>query len=103
MKHLVALFALALALAACRKKAQPNVQPDPPPGSPNESEIVDQLQDALSKYYLANVSSPTRFTAPKTLQELVTKGFLRKLPAAPSGRKIVYHPESWQVVIEAAK
>jgi predicted HTH transcriptional regulator len=68
-----------------------------------EEQIVEQYKEALSQYYLANASSPTRHLAPKTLQELVTKGILKRLPAAPPGKKIVYRPESWEVVIENAR
>jgi hypothetical protein len=75
--------------------------PDYDPKTPEQ--IVDQLQAALEKYYLANVSKPTRREAPKTLQELVKGGFLRKLPTAPAGKKIVYHPENWLVTVEDAK
>jgi hypothetical protein len=68
-----------------------------------EDQIVEQLQGALQQYYLANAASPARFTAPKTLEELVSKGFLKKIPAAPPGKRIVYRPENWQVLIERAK
>ena len=68
----------------------------------SEEQIVEELQAALEKYYLANVGSATRFSAPRRLDELVQRGVLRKLPAPPPGRKIVYHPETWQVTIERA-
>jgi hypothetical protein len=90
----------------------PGADTAPPPGdpgpstatnpSPADDRIVDDLQAALQAYYLANVGSSDRFTAPKTLDELVKKGFIKKIPAAPAGKKIVYRPENWQVTVENA-
>lgn len=85
----------------------PPVAGDPAPSAPAnptpaEDRIVDDLQAALQAYYLANANAPDRFSAPKTLDELVKKGLIKKIPTAPPGKKIVYHPENWQVTIENA-
>jgi len=68
-----------------------------------EEQIIESIQAALSAYYLANVNTPNKFKAPPTLDALVKGGQLRQIPNAPPGKKIVYHPESWQVTIENAK
>jgi hypothetical protein len=36
---------------------------------------------------------------PKDLQELVTKGYIAKIPEAPYGKKIIYSPTSGQVSV----
>jgi hypothetical protein len=80
--------------------AAPSVAQEPGALAPNERQIVEDLQAALQAYYLKNVDSPNRFTAPRSLDELVRSGILKRLPNSPPGKKIVYHPENWLVTIE---
>jgi len=37
--------------------------------------------------------------APKSLEELVSSGYLRKLPTPPAGKKYVYDPERANIAL----
>jgi hypothetical protein len=68
----------------------------------SDEQMAEELQAALQKYYLENVNSPTRFAAPRTLDELVKRGIIKRIPTPSPGKKIVYHPENWLITIENA-
>jgi hypothetical protein len=88
-------------LAACSKKSAstpdqpaasitqvsvPSKSSDAPALAPNEvdySKILDRLTQAVRKY-----AAETR-AEPKSLNDLVTAGYLSELPEAPAGKKYV--------------
>jgi competence protein ComGC len=55
----------------------------PEVASKDALEVVTQ---AAQSFFIANER------APKSLEELVSSGFLRQLPAPPEGKKYVYDP-----------
>jgi hypothetical protein len=64
-----------------------------------EQEIPSK--DALEAVTMATQSFFIRHDrAPNTLEELVSSGFLRKLPAPPAGKKYVYDPERANIKLE---
>ncbi len=73
------------------------------PTAQSEQQIRETISAALQAYYLANVGSANKFQAPPTLDALVKGGQLRQIPSAPPGKKLVYHPDRWEVTIEDAK
>jgi len=67
------------------------------PGATAEVPSKDALETvtrALQSFYVAHDR------APKSLDELLASGFLRKLPAPPAGKKYVYKPEIANIALE---
>jgi len=77
--------------------ASPNYDPKLP------DQIVAQITGALQQCNVDRMGTPQGNIAPKTLQELVKLGYLRKVPVPPPGKKIVYVPDNWEVRVEDIK
>lgn len=59
------------------------------------AEVEVPSKDALEAVTLATQSFfVANQRAPRTLDELVSSGYLRKLPAPPAGKKYVYNAET---------
>jgi competence protein ComGC len=59
--------------------------------APAEAEVEVPSKDALEAVTMATQSFfIAHERAPKSLEELVSSGYLRKLPAPPAGKKYVY-------------
>lgn len=54
----------------------------------------ERILAAMQSYVIDNSANP------KSLEELVTRGYLKSLPPAPNGKKWVYNPE--KLAIEQA-
>ncbi len=65
-------------------------------GSPNKSD-VEAMQAIVDGYAFG----PDGLGAPplNSLDDLVTKGFLKRLPPAPNGMKWAYDPSKWKVSV----
>jgi hypothetical protein len=110
MKFPVALLLLAIAVGAgCGKKEEPKKPAEATSSGNPLTAPVDYLGAAakakitVSKNLdLANIAQATKmFEAaeerlPKTLNELVEKGYLPKLPVAPQGFKLTYDATTGQ-------
>jgi len=66
----------------------------PAESAPLDATAQERILAAMQSYVIDNSASP------KSLEELVTRGYLKSLPAAPAGKKWVYNPE--KLAIELA-
>jgi hypothetical protein len=119
MKLPLFLPVLALGLlTACEKKTEP--APEPPAKSSSSGNPVTAPVDYLGAVggakksmegKLGNVGltqAIQQFQAmeerlPTTLQELVTKGYLRELPKPPYQMKFAYNPQTGEVKVVPAQ
>ena len=84
----LALFLCALLLAGCGKKAPGTTAPAAPPSSnpateSDQAQTLERLTQVVRKY-----AAETR-SAPKSLNELVTAGYLPEAPTPPAGKQYV--------------
>lgn len=66
----------------------------PAESAPMDATAQERILAAMQSYVIDNSANP------KSLEELVTRGYLKGLPAAPDGKKWVYNPE--KLAIELA-
>ncbi len=66
----------------------------PAESAPLDATAQERILAAMQSYVIDNSANP------KSLEELVTRGYLKSLPAAPAGKKWVYNPE--KLAIELA-
>ena len=105
----------AFLIAGCGKKAgssdptQATQSKEPAPGGPSPTPnatpalvqpvqgdtgpLLDQLTQVLRKYSVENRQ------VPKSLDEVVSAGYLKEMPAAPAGKKFAIEPRKVQVVL----
>jgi hypothetical protein len=69
------------------------VKPAVVPESGDESAVLAQLTQALRKFGVE------RRQTPKSLDEIVSAGYLQRVPAAPAGKQFVIDPKHFQVVL----
>jgi hypothetical protein len=114
MKRVIPILLLAAvaAVAGCGKKEEPKKPADTTSsGNPLTAPVdylgaVGKAKTTVSKNLdLANVSQAIKmFEAaeerlPKSLNELVEKGYLPKLPVAPQGQKLSYDANTGQIKV----
>lgn len=100
MKILPLIAVAALAVAGCGKKA--DVAPPAPTdigGIPeftnsNPQVVLRALNDMVMGYQQSNPDKPMT-----TLEDLVTGGFINKLPEPPPGMKFKYNPQTSTVIL----
>jgi hypothetical protein len=96
-----AALALSVIPSGCKKHASENVAPPTPlPGdeAPLDPKVAADLED-INKLVRAYVQSTK--VIPKTVDELVTRGFVRALPEPPPGKTfaIRLQPFGYRVVL----
>ncbi|MBI5801610.1 MAG: hypothetical protein HZA92_12930 [Verrucomicrobia bacterium] len=91
------LFALSLQLGCKRKKtAETPALPAPPASiATTPEEAVAEINRALQTWIFQ------RNQPPKELSELVTAGYLQRLPTLPPGKKFAFDPLKMQVHLVA--
>jgi hypothetical protein len=111
----IAIAAVAFCIAGCGKKtgsasqapadqsagSSPAVQPPAPNATPvsvqtvqgDTGQMLDQLTQVLRKFSVENRR------VPKSLDEVVTAGYLKEIPPAPAGKKFSIEPRKVQVVL----
>jgi hypothetical protein len=67
-------------------------EPAPVEGQIKETDL-ERIMGAVQSYTIQNNTNPS------SLEELVAKGFLRSIPAAPAGKKWVYDASKLNVVL----
>lgn len=98
---LLSLTALLLALVlptACnrKKKPEPLALPAPPPSTATTPEqAVAEINKSLELWTFQ------RNQPPKDLNELVTAGYLQRLPTPPAGKKFALDPVKMRVQLVA--
>lgn len=109
----VTLLAVALAFCGCGKENANNPPPPAPAPAPAKSDsqsgylgtLVKGQQTAVKGIDTAALNSEVNLfnvqegRYPKDLNELVTKGYLGKLPDAPVGMKINYDSSQGKVTV----
>lgn len=85
-------------LSACKRKpvSEPTALPAPPPSTATTPEqAVAELNKSLELWTFQ------RNQPPKDLNELVTAGYLQRLPTAPAGKKFALDPVKMRVQLVA--
>lgn len=93
----VGLIALALPTGCNRKKKpEPSALPAPlPPTATTPEQAVAEINKSLELWTFQ------RNQPPKDLNELVTAGYLQRLPAPPAGKKFAFDPVKMRVQLVA--
>jgi hypothetical protein len=107
---------IALVLAGCSKKDSPQPQDSGTSSGNPVTAPADYLgtaakakTSAAKTVDLVSVSQAIKMfeaaeaRSPKNLDELVEKGYLKKLPTPPAGMKFHYDPSTTQVKLVAAQ
>lgn len=98
------LTLLLVSLAACEKSAPPVAPPPapaaksiaiaPPPATAGEKELtLDEMSYAVQAWFTS------RGAAPKSLQEMVKAGFIKRLPTPPPGKEFAIDEKGMRVVL----
>lgn len=88
MRHLILCLLLgALPLTACKRKPAAPAQPEAPAAPPNPEVDLKALNEAARAYFMGQLKDPD------SLEDFVKAGFLKRLPAAPPGKKYVLSPD----------
>ena len=88
MRHLLlCLLVCVLPLAACKRKPANPAPPEAPAAPPNPEVDLKALNEAARAYFMGELKDPD------SLEDLVKAGFLKRLPAAPAGKKYVLSPD----------
>lgn len=91
---LLCVLLCALPLAACKRKPAPTpTVPEAPAAPPNPEVDLKALNDAVRAHVMGNLKEPA------TLEDLVKTGYLKRLPAAPPGKKYVLSPDKSSVLL----
>lgn len=84
----------ALPLAACKRKPSgAATAPEAPAAPPNPEVDLKTLNEAVRAHIMGLLKEPT------TLEELVKTGFIKRLPAAPPGKKYVLDGKKGSVLL----
>jgi hypothetical protein len=100
--RLLVLLAVFVSLAGCGREGSPkNVirveRSEISSAASREQDvtaILSELTQAVRKY------SAEQRTVPKSLDELVSAGYLKQLPAAPAGKNFVIEPRELKVGVK---
>mgnify|MGYP003350658173 CR=1 FL=1 len=92
---LLCLLLVAVPLAACKRKppATPDVEISTAP--PNPEADLKALNDGVRAYTMGLLKEPAN------LEDLVKAGYLKRLPAAPDGKKYTLNEKKSAVVLVA--
>jgi hypothetical protein len=71
----------------------PDSQPSDAPAPDAEEPTVAQLNMAVNAYIMGELKEP------KTLEDLIKAGYMKRLPAAPPGKKFVLNGNRTQVLL----
>ncbi|MBC8095178.1 MAG: hypothetical protein H7Y43_05150 [Akkermansiaceae bacterium] len=66
-----------------------------PPAGPDFGPLLEQLTQAARRY------SVERRQVPKSVEDLVTAGYLTRVPPAPTGKQFVINPKSIEVTLKS--
>ena len=88
-------FALLLVCGCDRKPtaAPISVAPAPATAADEKEMTLDEMSASLQAYFTS------RGSPPKTVQELVKTGFIKKLPAPPAGQEFAVDAPNLRVVL----
>jgi hypothetical protein len=116
MKTIVALLSVTLLLTACSKdgsssSSQTNATPaasENPLDAPARygsalargQKLAEKTVDVAALTKAIEMFQVDKGRLPKDLNELVAGGFIRQIPPAPSGMKIVYDPNTGAVKMQ---
>lgn len=101
LRRTLSLTALLLTLVlptGCnrKKRPEPSALPAPPPSTATTPEqAVAEINKALELWTFQ------RNQPPKDLSELVTAGYLQRLPTPPAGKKFAFDPVKMRVQLVA--
>lgn len=88
---LLSALLVALPLAACKRKPTTPEAPQAPAAPPNPEVDLKALNEATRAYVMGQLKDPA------ALDDLVKEGFLKRVPAAPAGKKYVLSPDKKSV------
>ncbi|NBR85776.1 MAG: hypothetical protein EB141_21070 [Verrucomicrobia bacterium] len=80
-RFLLCLLLATLPCTACKKKPADTPVAEVPAAPPNPEADLKALNEAARAYVMGQLKDPD------TLDDLVKAGFLKRLPAAPAGKK----------------
>ncbi|MEQ2010130.1 MAG: hypothetical protein ABMA26_25385 [Limisphaerales bacterium] len=91
---LLCTLLFALPLTACKRKpSSTSTAPEAPAAPPNPEVDLKALNEAVRAHIMGLLKEPA------TLEELVKTGFIKRLPAAPPGKKYVLDPKKASVLL----
>ena len=91
---LLCALLLALPLIACKRKpSSTSTAPEAPAAPPNPEVDLKALNEAVRAHIMGQLKEPT------TLEDLVKTGFIKRLPAAPAGKKYVLDAKKASVLL----
>ena len=95
MNHLLLCALLfALPLTACKRKpSSTSTAPEAPAAPPNPEVDLKTLNEAARAYVMGQLKDPS------TVDDLVKEGFLKRVPAAPAGKKYALSPDKKSVLL----
>lgn len=87
---LLCALLVVLPLAACKRRS---AAPEAPAAPANPEADLKALNEAVRAHVMGLMKEPA------TLEELVKSGFIKRLPAAPEGKKYALSPDKKSVLL----